>query len=65
MADLIHTTNSVTRRYKDLGDGTFAEVVYAVTSASTPESDIVITTNSVTKRYRNMGDGTFAEVLIT
>lgn len=65
MSDITITVNSVPKKYKDMGDGTFAEVVYVDTTTTPPSSDVIITTNSVSKRYRNMGDGTFAEVLAT
>lgn len=56
------------KRFRDMGDGTHAEVV-TTQSGDSGAGDVVRAEGSpvngvqIFRRYRNMGDGTYAEVV--
>lgn len=58
MADLIQTTDSVRHRYKDLGDGTFAEVVaLEPTSVGSSDREFVVSTYVVKTAFTGASIG--------
>lgn len=70
MADITATSDADLRRvqtkFRDMGDGTMARVIFAAVRGSTV-GDVTVTSDQDIRRLplrmRDMGDGTFAEVV--
>lgn len=60
-------TTGLVRKYRDMGNGTYARVVYNVTPGSGITSDKFVVGKdfrAYLRKSKDMGDGTFAPIIV-